>query len=138
MKILIIDGQGGGIGASLVKKIKQKDENIKLMGLATNYFATKAMKNAGCDIIASGENAIVVNSRDADIILGPIGIILADSLYGEITEKISSSIARSQAKKILIPNNSCSTYIPQTTDSSIGDLIDEAVDILFEIRHKNM
>lgn len=130
MKIVIIDGQGGSIGASLVSKIKDKNINCTVYGIGTNYFASKAMKKAGADIIATGENASIVNSKDADYILGTTGIVIADSLHGEISEKMAVAIGRSSAYRILIPFDCCKTHIVATEKSTIEDLLDVAVNNL--------
>lgn len=130
MKIVIIDGQGGSIGASLVSKIKDKDMDCIIYGIGTNYFASKAMKKAGADIIATGENASIVNSKDADYILGTTGIVIADSLHGEISEKMAVAIGRSSAYRILIPFDCCKTHIVATEKSTIEDLLDVAVNNL--------
>ena len=130
MKIVIIDGQGGSIGASLVSKIKDKDMDCTIYGIGTNYFASKAMKKAGADIIATGENASIVNSKDADYILGTTGIVIADSLHGEISEKMAVAIGRSSAYRILIPFDCCKTHIVATEKSTIEDLLDVAVNNL--------
>lgn len=130
MKIVIIDGQGGSIGASLVSKIKDKDIDCTIYGIGTNYFASKAMKKAGADIIATGENASIVNSKDADYILGTTGIVIADSLHGEISEKMAVAIGRSSAYRILIPFDCCKTHIVATEKSTIEDLLDVAVNNL--------
>lgn len=132
MKIVIIDGQGGSIGASLVSKIKSEDIACTIYGIGTNYFASKAMKKAGADIIATGENASIVNAKDADYILGTTGIVIADSLHGEITGKMALALARSQAKRILIPFDCCNTHIVAKEKSTIEELLDKAVERLLE------
>lgn len=132
MKIVIIDGQGGSIGASLVSKIKNKNIDCTIYGIGTNYFASKAMKKSGADIIATGENASIVNSKDADYILGTTGIVIADSLHGEISEKMAVAIGRSSAYRILVPFDCCKTHIVATEKSTIEELLDVAVDNLVE------
>lgn len=126
-RILVIDGQGGGVGKQLVKSIKEKITNITVVGIGINSIATSAMHKAGADIIATGENAIIVNSKKADIIVGPIGIILTNALCGEVTNKISDAIATSSAKKVLIPFNNCDTTISGLTNTSITFLIEDAI-----------
>ena len=90
------------------------------------------MKKSGADIIATGENASIVNSKDADYILGTTGIVIADSLHGEISEKMAVAIGRSSAYRILIPFDCCKTHIAATEKSTIEELLDVAVDNLME------
>lgn len=111
MKILVVDAQGGGIGKQLVAAIKQQVENAEVMAVGTNSAATSAMLKAGADHAATGENAVIVAARKADIIVGPVGIVIADSLYGEVTPKMATAIAQSNAKRILIPFNQCDNII---------------------------
>lgn len=132
-RILVIDGQGGGVGKQLVKSIKEKITNITVVGIGINSIATSAMHKAGADIIATGENAIIVNSKKADIIVGPIGIILTNALCGEVTNKISDAIATSSAKKVLIPFNNCDTTISGLTNTSITFLIEDAIKKINEL-----
>lgn len=133
MKIVVIDGQGGSIGASLVSKIKKENLDAVVYGLGTNYFSSKAMKKAGADIIATGENAIVVNVKDCDYILGTTGIVITNSLHGEISKKIAKAIGKSPAMRILIPFDCCKTLIVSKEKPSIEELLDEAVSILVKM-----
>lgn len=135
MKIVIIDGQGGSLGKSLVEKIKA-GYNCELYAIGTNSIATASMLKAGADYGATGENPVVVNCRDADVIIGPVGIIAADSLLGEITPKMASAIACSSAKKILVPISRCNIVIAGAPDLPFGDAIDCAVTALGSIIHK--
>ena len=132
MKIVVIDGQGGSLGKTLVEKIK-KQYSCELYAIGTNSIATAAMLKAGADFGATGENPVVVNCRDADIVLGPVGIIAADSLLGEITPKMASAIACSSAKKILVPVSRCKIVIAGAPDISFGEAIDGAVRALGDI-----
>ncbi len=133
MKIVVIDGQGGSIGASLVSKIKKENLGAVVYGLGTNYFSSKAMKKAGADIIATGENAIVVNVKDCDYILATTGIVITNSLHGEISKKIAKSIGKSPATRILIPFDCCNTLIVSKDKPSIEELLDEAVSMLVKL-----
>ena len=110
-KVLVIDGQGGGLGKQIVKALKDKIPNLLITAIGINSIATSQMHKSGADIIATGENAIIVNSKKADIIVGPIGIIITDALCGEVTQKISNAISQSRAMKVLIPFNNCNTLI---------------------------
>ena len=132
MKIVIIDGQGGSLGKALTEKIKSR-YNCEIYAIGTNSIATAAMIKAGADYGATGENPVVVNSRDADVIIGPIGIIAADSLLGEITPKMAAAIACSEAKKILVPVSRCKILVAGTPDLPFGQAIDSAVEALGEI-----
>lgn len=111
MKILIIDGQGGKMGKMLVEQLKQNLPEVKVTALGTNSIATAAMIKAGADFGATGENPVVFNCTDADIIIGPLGIIIANSLLGEITPKMALAIGQSKAQKILIPINRCNSTV---------------------------
>lgn len=111
MKILIIDGQGGGVGRQLVENIKKTFPAQEIIAVGTNALATQAMLKAGADHAATGENAVIVGCRTADLIIGPVGIAIADSLWGEITPKMALAVGQSNAVRILLPMNLCSNYI---------------------------
>ena len=131
--ILIIDAQGGGIGRLLVSAIRQELPVAALTAVGTNGAATAAMLKAGADQGATGENAVVVACRRADVILGPIGIVIADSMLGEITPKMAVAVAQSGAKRILIPFDHCDNIVVGVRDSSMKALVQEAVSVLAEI-----
>ena len=103
MEILVIDGQGGGLGRQLVAAVKKAVPQAVVTAIGTNSAATSAMLKAGADRAATGENAVVVGCRRADVILGPIGIVMADALLGEITPAMAQAVAQSDARRILIP-----------------------------------
>ena len=107
MKIIIIDGQGGKMGKCVVEQLKKTHPELKLIAVGTNGIATSAMLKAGADAGGTGENPVIVNSRDADIIIGPIGIVMANALLGEITPAMAVAVGSSPAQKILIPSNQC-------------------------------
>lgn len=127
MNILVIDAQGGGIGRQLITAIRQNRKDADITAVGTNSAATSAMLKAGADHAATGENAVVVCCRKADIIVGPVGIVIADSLSGEITPRMAVAVAQSNAKRILIPFNHCNNVIVGVTDFSTGKLIESAV-----------
>lgn len=129
MKIVVIDGQGGSLGKAITEKIKSR-YNCEVYAIGTNSIATAAMIKAGADYGATGENPVVVNSRDADVIIGPIGIIAANSLLGEITPKMAAAIACSEAKKILVPVSKCKIHVAGTPELSFGEAIECAVEAL--------
>ena len=133
MKILVIDAQGGGLGKQLVTLIKKDNPDCHIMAVGTNTVATAAMLKAGADEAATGENSVVVASRKADIIIGPIGIVIADSMLGEITPKMALSVAESAAKRILIPFANCDNYIAGISEFNTGRLVEDAVAYLNRI-----
>ena len=127
MKITVIDGQGGNIGKRIVEEIKGRRSDVFITAIGTNSQATSAMMKGGADQGATGENPVVLASRDADVIIGPIGIILADSMYGEITPRMAEAIGASRARKILIPINKCVVVAGVDETMSISDYIKIAV-----------
>ncbi len=128
MNILIVDAQGGGIGRQLVTALRQNIPQGVITAVGTNSAATAAMLKAGADNAATGENAVVVCSRKADVIIGPIGIVIADSLFGEITPKMAVAIGQSAAKKILIPINHCDNIVVGVSEFNITRLLQEVVE----------
>lgn len=133
MKILVIDAQGGGVGKQLVTAIKQNIEGAEITAVGTNSAATAAMLKAGADHAATGENAVVVGCRSADVIVGPIGIAIADSMYGEVTEKMAAAVAQSSAKRIFIPFSHCDNIIVGISEFNISKLVRYAVDEILKI-----
>ena len=127
MKIVVIDGQGGNIGRRIVEEIKAKKIGCEILAIGTNSTATALMMKGGADVGATGENPVVLASRDADVIIGPIGIILADSMYGEITPRMAEAIGASRARKILIPITNCVVVAGVDETMSISDYIKIAV-----------
>jgi hypothetical protein len=122
-RILIIDGQGGRMGAALTAQLKSMEESWELIALGTNSAATAAMLKAGADAGATGENPVVVNAPEADLIVGPMGIITANALLGEITPKMAAAISESPAKKLLIPVNRCSVSVVGVQELSLGEYV---------------
>ena len=132
MKITIIDGQGGKIGKTLIEQLKKRHPEQELYAIGTNSIATSAMLKAGADYGATGENPCIVNAGDSDIIIGPVGIVFANALLGEITPAIATAVGAIKAYKILIPMNRCNHYIAGIQPSSLTDLIADAIDKLKE------
>ncbi len=135
MNILVVDAQGGGIGRSLIEAIKEKIPTAVVTAVGTNTVATSAMIKAGADNVATGENAVVVGCRRADVIIGPIGIVIADALYGEITPAMALAVGQSKAKRILIPVNHCDNIIVGVSDLSMAKLIDNVLKELMQIKN---
>ena len=130
MKITIIDGQGGRIGKTLIEQIKKKHSGLELYAIGTNSIATSAMLKAGAENGATGENAVIINAADSDIIIGPIGIMFANALLGEITPAIAAAVGASAAYKILIPVNRCNHYVAGCTEAPMSEYIRIAVEKL--------
>ena len=127
MKIVVIDGQGGGIGRALVSGIKANVPDCSVTAVGTNSAATIAMQKAGADRAATGENAAVVACRTADWIVGPVGIVVADALLGEVTPRMAQAVGSSTAKKILIPVNMCDTIVVGVSDLNVSALVFQAI-----------
>ena len=123
MTIMVIDGQGGKMGKGLVEMLKKSCPEDEILAIGTNSIATAAMLKAGADAGATGENPAVVTSRTADIIVGPMGIVIADSLMGEITAAMATAVSSSSAYKILIPVNRCNHFIAGCQGGSLSDYI---------------
>ena len=132
-KILIIDGQGGMLGKQLVEDVKKILPESEVIAVGTNIMATNSMLKAGADNGATGENAVVVCARTADIIVGPVGIAIADSLLGEITPQMAAAVGQSNAKKVLIPVNKCNNIIVGFDDKKTSELINDAIETIEEI-----
>ncbi|NLG12721.1 MAG: DUF3842 family protein [Lentisphaerae bacterium] len=130
MKILVIDAYGGGIGRQLVAGMKGLGLDGEIVAVGTNCLATQAMLKAGANAGATGENAIKVNCRDADVIVGPIGMVIADSMCGEISPGMALSIAQSPAVKIFIPFNLCRNHVVGIKDYNASALIAEALETI--------
>ena len=132
MNILVIDAQGGGIGRQLITEIKSRKKDLIIHAVGTNSAASQNMLKAGADLCATGENAVITACRDADVIIGPIGIAIADSMLGEVTPKMAKAIGRSKARRILIPFQHCGSVIVGVSETNTGRLINEAVNRLLE------
>lgn len=135
MEIVVIDGQGGGIGRSIVQAIKANIDDAFVIGVGTNSIATNNIKKGGADAIATGENAIIYNVSKARIIAGPIGLCFANSMYGEISPAMAGAISASEAAKYLIPVSKCSAAVVGVTPKSIQEYVDELAKLISE-NHK--
>ncbi len=142
MKIVVIDGQGGRMGALLCEKIRKNQKELptgtELIAIGTNSAATAAMLKAGADCGATGENPVLVACRDADFIIGPLGILAADSLLGEVTPAMAIAVGGSPAQKLLLPVNRCNHHVVGVQDYSMARLTDEAVADLLSILQENL
>ena len=127
MKILVIDAQGGGIGKQVVAAVKKQLPELTITAVGTNSIATAAMLKAGADHAATGENAVVVGCKKANVIIGPIGIVIADAMFGEVTPAMATAVGQSSSKRLLIPVNHCDNIIAGVSDLSVGRLIDSAI-----------
>ena len=130
MKIAVIDGQGGRIGQMIVSAIKKEGISCNIRAIGTNSTATAAMMKAGADEGATGENPVIVACRQADVIIGPIGILVADGLLGEITPAMAVAVGQSEAKKLLLPLNMCNNIVVGTQSLPVSALIAETVSCL--------
>ena len=130
MKIVVIDGQGGKMGAALTKQLIENFPESDVISIGTNSMATEAMLKAGAKMAATGENPVVVCTSDADFILGPMGILTANSLLGEITPRMAMAVSESPAKKVLIPVTKCSVSVVGVMEMSLNDYIREALQIV--------
>ncbi|MCI9560072.1 DUF3842 family protein [Clostridiaceae bacterium] len=122
-KITIIDGQGGKMGKTIVEQLKKQFPQQEILAVGTNSTATAAMLKAGADYGATGENPVIVAARDSDLIIGPIGIVIADSLHGEITPAMAMAVGQSHAKQLLMPVNRCNHHVIGTDQMSLNEII---------------
>ena len=127
MNVTVIDGQGGQLGAQLVREIHTQLPALSLTAVGTNAAATAAMLKAGAAQAATGENPVIVACRRADIIIGPIGIVIADAMLGEVTPQMAAAVGASNAKRILIPMNKCDTLIAGVPEQTTAALIDDVL-----------
>ena len=130
MEILVVDGQGGRIGQQLVRAILARFPGVEVRAVGTNSMATAALLKGGAAQGATGENALLVACRRADVILGPLGIVIADALMGEISPAMAVAVAQARARRILIPLNQCDNLVAGVADMPVGRLLDSAVDEL--------
>jgi NAD(P)-dependent dehydrogenase (short-subunit alcohol dehydrogenase family) len=138
VKIAVVDGQGGGIGKSIIEKLRkelsaEQAAKVTIIALGTNALATGSMLKAGADEGATGENAIVVTVETVDVILGPLGIVLANSILGELTPKMASAIASCKAHKFLIPMTRCGVEIVGARIDPLPRQIDALVEKTIEL-----
>ena len=134
MRIVFIDGMGGGLVAQVISQvIGRLPQDTELIGLGTNALATAAMLKAGLKRGATGENAVCVTSQTADVIVGPIGIVLPNSMLGEITPQMAGAVASSRARKLLLPVAQNHFEIIGTDNKPMSQLVKEAADKIVKI-----
>lgn len=135
MRILIIDGQSGRLGAQIIEGLRKAGITDKhaIVAVGTNSLATSGMIGAGADQGATGENAVVVQCRKADVIAGPIGITLADAMLGEVTPRMAVAIGQSDAARVLLPSDRCETFVVGTIQLTRKQLVDAAVSKIIEL-----
>ena len=132
-KVLVIDGQGGGLGRQLVSALAAACPEAELTAVGTNSLAANAMLKAGASRAATGENAVVVDCRRADVIVGPTGIVIADALLGEITPAMAAAVCQSGAKRVLVPINHCENYVVGVPDQPVSQLVTAAAQKVKEL-----
>jgi len=138
MNILVIDGQGGQLGAQIIKELGRFGEKIDIMAVGTNAIAAAAMIKAGAKQAATGENPVIVACRKADAVIGPIGIVIADAMQGEVTPSMAVAVAQADAVRILIPVNKCENIVAGVSNLSMSVLIQDAVSKLEKVLADNM
>lgn len=136
-RITVIDGHGGKLGAQLVKAIAEKYPDFPLMAVGTNSAATAAMLKCGAKSGATGENAVIVACKKSDVIMGPIGIVIADALFGETTPAMSVAVGQADAVRILLPVNKCDNFIAGVGELSTSQILSDAMDKLAEVLGKS-
>lgn len=127
MNILVIDGQGGRLGKGVVAQLRQKFPKAHIMAVGTNSTAAQTMLKAGADEAAAGENPVICACRKADIIIGPIAMVIADALLGEVTARMAAAVAQADAVRIMIPMNRCDNLVAGIGSEPAAELIDDAV-----------
>ncbi len=133
MNILVIDGQGGRLGSQLVQAAVARFPQARICAVGTNAMATAAMIKAGAHQAATGENPAIVACRTADVIVGPIGIVIADALYGEVTPAMAVAVGQSRAARVLIPINKCDNQVAGVADQPLAAMIADALRRIAEI-----
>ncbi len=133
MKITVVDGQGGKLGKQIVERLCRVFTEAEIVAIGTNSLATSTMLKGGANAAATGENALVVACRNSDVIVGPVGIVIADALMGEITPRMAAAIGASDAFRILLPVSKCNNYISCASNSTVSEMIDDAVNKITEM-----
>ncbi|MBE6939401.1 MAG: DUF3842 family protein [Ruminococcaceae bacterium] len=133
MKVVVIDGQGGRAGQLFIAKLRESNFSCHITAVGTNAIATSAMLKAGADVGATGENPVLVACRKADVIVGPIAILTADALCGEVTPAMAKAVGQSDAVRLLLPvNHRCQNVVVGVPDMSFSEVAEKAVQWLLE------
>ena len=132
MRIVVIDGQGGGMGRALTERLRAAAPEAEIIAVGTNALATAAMLRSGATAGATGENAVRVNCRQADVIAGPVGIVLSDALLGEMTPEMARCVAASPARKVLLPMQKCHIQVAGVASLTTQELVEDAVKRILE------
>ena len=127
MTIVVIDGQGGGLGRQIIAALRDADPGYTILAVGANSIATAAMLKAGAATAATGENAVIVACRKADVIVGPVGVVIADSMLGEITPAMAVAVGQSAARRILVPMNQCDNTIVGILEQPVGQMVQGVV-----------
>ena len=127
MNILVIDGQGGQLGGQVIKSLKENFAEADITAVGTNATATATMLKSGATRAATGENPVVVACRKADVIIGPIGIVIADAMFGEVTPQMAVAVGQADATRIFLPVNKCDNLIAGVPDLSVSTLIEDVI-----------
>lgn len=133
MRVVVIDGQSGRFGQLFIEKLTKAKLNCSIIAIGTNAIATSAMLKAGAEKGATGENPLLVAVRTADVIVGPIGILAADAMMGEVTSNMAVAVGQSEAKKLLLPVNLCNNIVVGTQSMPLSQIMDEAVELMRQI-----
>ncbi len=137
MNLVVIDGQGGRMGSQIIEGVRAAGFACDITAIGTNVLATSAMLKAGADRGATGENPVVVACRDAQVIVGPIGILAADSLLGEVTPAMAVAVGQSRAVKLLLPVNQCRNLVVGTQQLTLSQLVAQAIAQLRQMSEKD-
>lgn len=130
MKIVVIDGQGGRLGKLLVEGVRGRMPQAEIYAIGTNALATASMLKAGADFGATGENPVVRAVMDADGVLGPVGIVVANAILGEVTPAMAEAVGSCRGRKFLIPMNNCGVVVAGVTEQPLSAYVASAVESL--------
>jgi hypothetical protein len=134
MKLMVMDGQGGGIGAAVIKGLRESiGPDTEILALGTNSIATSKMMKAGANRGGTGENAILVTSRIADVIIGPLGILMTNAMMGEVTSDMASAVSSSRAIKILIPLTQERIKLVGVSGDPLPHLVNQVIEMVKEM-----
>lgn len=134
MKVMILDGQGGGIGSAVIKGLRESmGADLEILALGTNSIATSNMMKAGANRGGTGENAVAVTSKQVDVIVGPLAILMADAMMGEVTSTVASAVSSSAARKILIPLTQENVTLVGVSGEPLPHLVQQVVETLKEV-----